>query len=82
MSLRISDKLFQKANTFPESSYGATTVTLILSDGRRIHDVVLGGASDIVKVQGRHVTSPEDLDFRLEEIVDVKPRDRTIRPSK
>ena len=44
MRLQIPEKLFDKANSFPESSYGATTVTLILSDGRRIDNVVLGGA--------------------------------------
>ena len=71
MSLKISDELAAKALYFPESSYGATTVTLILSSGRRIHDVVLGGASDIVKVGGRHVSDGGDLDFSVSEIVDV-----------
>jgi hypothetical protein len=47
MSLRISDELAAKANSFPESSYGATTATLVL-DGKRIDEVVPAGASDIV----------------------------------
>ena len=72
MSLKIPDKLADKANTFPESSYGATTVTLILSNGRRVTDVVLGGASDIVKVKGRLVAVAGDLDFKIGEIVDVR----------
>jgi hypothetical protein len=72
VSLGIPDALAAKANTFPESSYGATTVTLILADGRRIHDVVLGGASHIVKVGGRPVSDAKDLDFSVSEIVDVK----------
>ena len=82
MSLRISDELAAKANSFPESSYGATTVTLILSDGRRIDDVVLAGASVIVKIGGRYVSVASDLDFSLNEIADVFPsgviRDATV----
>ena len=74
MSLRIPDALAAKANTFPESSFGATTVSLVLADGRRIHDVVLGGASHIVKVGGRHVSELAELDFSLADIVDVKPQ--------
>src|SRR5688572_5331863 len=73
MSLQVSDELFAKANRFPESSYGATTVTLILRDGRRIDEVVLGGASHIVKVAGRHVSAASDLDFSVSEIVDLFP---------
>jgi hypothetical protein len=75
MSLRISDELAAKANSFPESSYGATTVTLILWDGRRIDEVVLvlGGASDIVKIGGRNVSVASDLDFTISEIADVFP---------
>jgi hypothetical protein len=42
------------------------------ADGRRIRDVVLGGASHIVKIGGRHVSDASDLDFDLSEIVDVK----------
>jgi hypothetical protein len=72
MSLRIPDRLADKALRFPESSYGATTVTLILSDGRRIDDVILAGGSDIVKVKGRPVSDATDLDFSVSEIVDVK----------
>ena len=73
MSLRISDALAAKANSFPESSYGATTVTLVLLDGRRVDEVVLGGASVIVKIGGRDVSVASDLDFSLTEIADVFP---------
>jgi hypothetical protein len=72
MSLRIPDALADTALMFPESSYGATTVTLILSDGRRIDDVILAGGSDIVKVKGRLVSDAKDLDFSVSDIVDVK----------
>jgi hypothetical protein len=74
MTLRIPEELAGKANFFPESSYGATTVTLILSDGRRIDDVILAWASQIVKVRGRDVTEAGDLGFGVDEIVDVIPK--------
>jgi hypothetical protein len=75
MNLRIPDALVVKANTFPES-YGATTVTLILADGRRIENVVLRGAEWIVKVYWRSVTEATELDFAVGEIVDVIPQHR------
>jgi hypothetical protein len=71
MELRIPPRLAEKANTFPESSYGATTVTLILVDGRRIENVVLGGAEWIVKIDDRRITHPMDVDFSSADIVDV-----------
>ena len=73
MTLKIPDKLAEKANSFPESSYGATTVTLILSDGRLIDDVILGG-DYIVKVRGRLVNDAADLEFSMSDIVDVAPQ--------
>jgi hypothetical protein len=73
MTLKIPDALATKANRFPESSYGATTVTLILSGGRWIHDVILGGAEYIVKVKGRSVSDAADLGFSVSDIVDVCP---------
>jgi hypothetical protein len=76
MDLRISGVLVEKALKFPESSYGATTVTLILADGRRIDNVVLGGAEWIVKVDGRSVNEETELDFAVSEIVDVIPQRR------
>jgi hypothetical protein len=79
MNLSIPDHLAAKANTFPESSYGATTVTLILSDGTCIRDVILGGGSEIVKVKGRHVSDARELDFGISEVVDVIPNHRLVR---
>jgi hypothetical protein len=75
MTLELSDELAAKANTFPESSYGATTVTLILASGRRIDNVVLAGAR-IVKVGGRLVWGAGDLDFSPGEVVDLLRSDR------
>ena len=76
MSLALSDDLDAKANRFPESSYGATTVTLILRDGRCIRDVILGGASHIVKVQGRQIADAGELGFSVGEVTDVARNDR------
>ena len=71
MSLTLPEKLADKAITFPESSYGANRVTLVLRDGRRVSEVYLGGGTEIVKIGSRAVTSPEDLGFALVDIVDV-----------
>jgi hypothetical protein len=56
---------------FPESSYGANRVTLVLADGRRINAVFLAAGMEIVKIGNRVVAIPEDLDFSLTDIVDV-----------
>lgn len=73
MSLRLPQSLVDKASRFPESSYGATTVTLVLSDGRWISQVVLAGGVEIVKVRGQSITTPAQLDFSLADISDVLP---------
>ena len=78
MTLKIPVELAAKANRFPESAYGATTVTLILSGGRWIHDVVLGGAEYIVQIKGRSVSDAADLGFRVSDIVDLCPN-RSLR---
>lgn len=48
-------------------------MTLILSNGKRIEDVVLAWASEKVKVGGREVPEAVDLEFSLSEIVDIAP---------
>jgi hypothetical protein len=72
MDLRLPDALAAKAARFPESSYGATTVTLVLVDGRLVPQVILGG-DEIVKVGGRTITTPAQLGFSLADIRDVLP---------
>jgi hypothetical protein len=64
--------LAAKAMRFPESSYGAVTVTLVLVGGRRVPHVVLAGGTDIVKVGGKTITSPDQLGFNLADIRDVR----------
>jgi hypothetical protein len=77
MALDLSDDLAAKADRFPESSYGATTVTLILASARRIDNVVLSGAR-IVKVGDRMISGARDLDFNPEEVTDIVRSDRPL----
>jgi hypothetical protein len=76
MDLRLPDILAAKAASFPESSYGATTVTLVLADGRRVPHVVLAGGTDIVKVGGHTITTRDQLGFSLADIHDVLPEEK------
>ena len=71
-ALSIPTHLSDKAAALPESSFGATRVTLLLTDGRRIGDVFLAWGSDIAKIGQRHITSPDQLDFRLSDIEDLQ----------
>ncbi len=68
---RLPDKFGSKVASLPECSYGAVRVTLVLLDGRRIHDVIIG-ADAICKVGQKLIGSPADLDFSVSEIVDVQ----------
>ena len=47
------------------------SVTLVLADGRRVHEVFIAGRGEIVKIGTRLVSRPEDLDFRVADIADV-----------
>jgi hypothetical protein len=71
MILSLPDQLADKAAGFGEISYGATRATLLLADGRRIHEVYLAWGREIVKIGGRAITQPEELGFQLADIVDV-----------
>ena len=71
MPLTLPQKLAEKSMGFPESSYGANRVTLVLADGRRIPEVFLAWGTEIVKIGTRAVAAPEDLSFELGDIVDV-----------
>jgi hypothetical protein len=71
MSLSLPDRLADKTIGFPESSYGANRVTLVLGDGRRVREVFLAWGRDIVKVGSKAISRPEDLDFRITDIIDV-----------
>ena len=73
-SIEIPARLAEKAAGFPESSYGATTVTVVLTDGRRIADVVLAWGRQIVRVGDRVIEKPEQLDFELGMVQDVESK--------
>ena len=71
MSLLLPEDIAEKMGSFGESSYGVNRVTLILADGRRIHEVFLAWGREIVKIGTRAVSHTEDLNFQLADIVDV-----------
>jgi hypothetical protein len=71
MTLSLPEQLADKTIGFPESSYGTNRVTLILADGRHIHEVFLAWGREIVKIGGRAVSQPDELGFQLADIVDV-----------
>jgi hypothetical protein len=48
MRLKLPDRIKDKVGSFPESSYGAHLVTLILDDGTRIPHVRVAGWDEIV----------------------------------
>ena len=68
---RLPDRFGPKVAAIPECSYGAVRVTLVLRDGRRIHDVIIG-ADAICKVGQRPINSEADLDFAVSDIEDVQ----------
>ena len=67
----LPDRFASKVASYPECSYGAVRVTLVLRDGRRIRDVIIGGDA-ICKIGQKHITSESDLDFSVSDIKDVK----------
>ncbi len=71
MNPSLPQRLAEKTILFPGSSYGANRVTLVLADGRRVHEVFIAGRAEIVKIGTRLVSRPEDLDFRVADIADV-----------
>src|SRR5262245_28242376 len=68
---RLPDRFCSKVTSYPECSYGAVRVTLVLRGGRRIHDVIIGGDA-ICKIGPTRITSESDLDFSVSDIEDVK----------
>jgi hypothetical protein len=68
---RLPDRFGSKVASYPECSYGAVRVTLVLRDGRRIHDVIIGGNA-ICKIGQRHIRSESDLDFSVADIHNVE----------
>jgi hypothetical protein len=48
MRIKLPDRISEKVGTFPESSYGAHLVTLILDNGTRIPHVRIAGWDEII----------------------------------
>jgi len=71
MPLKIPGPLSTKAQDFPESSYGANRVTLILSDKRKIKNVILAWGSEIEKIENKQISSEDDINFKIAEIKDI-----------
>jgi hypothetical protein len=76
----LPERFRSKVNSYPECSYGAVRVTLVLKSGRRIRDVIIGGDA-ICKIGDRHIRSHSDLDFSVDDIKNVKMRMTTISKS-
>jgi len=68
---KLPDRFALKIASYPECSYGAVRVMLVLRDGRRIRDVIIGGDT-ICKIGQRHIRSESDLDFSVADIKNVK----------
>ena len=68
---RLPDRFGSKVASYPECSYGAVRVTLVLRDGRRIYDVIIGGNA-ICKIGQQHIRSEADLDFSVADIHNVE----------
>jgi hypothetical protein len=73
MAISLPRAIKEKVASFPESSYGANRVTLVISNGRRINDVIVAWGSEIVKINNKAVSRPEDIDFQTMDIIDVLP---------
>ena len=74
---KLPQHVSAQVDTFPESSYGATTVTLVLSDGRRIERVVVGG-QHIVRIGDRDITHADQLDFDVSSIAAAERSDSLV----
>jgi hypothetical protein len=68
---KLPDRFGQKVASFPECSYGAVRVTLVLGGGRTIRDVIIGGDA-ICKIGRELIKSESDLDLVASDIEDVQ----------
>jgi hypothetical protein len=71
MSVSLPENLKTKASEFPESSYGASRVTLILQGGRKIENVFLAWGAEIVKIGNNQITGEDDLNFNISDVEDI-----------
>jgi len=71
MEIHIPDKLGDQASRFRECAYGVTRATLILADGRHVHEVLLAWGREIIQIGSRKIVGLDDLDFQPEDVVEV-----------
>ena len=67
----LPSRFGSKVVAMPECSYGAVRVVLVLKDGRRIPNVIIGGDA-ICKVGSKLIHSESDLNFLVSDIQDVE----------
>ena len=75
LSLELPEEIAAKTSSFPESSHGACTVTLVLRDGRQINHVTLAWNTEIARIGDHDIGSVADLDFHVTDIVDTFPEE-------
>ncbi len=68
----LPEPLAEIAAEFPETSYGACKVTLILRCGRRVSDVTLAWGREIIKIGSKPINEMEGIDFAVTDIVEVQ----------
>ncbi|MCP3929439.1 MAG: hypothetical protein GY705_10100 [Bacteroidetes bacterium] len=69
--MKLPEHLANKAKQFPESSYGANKVTLVLQNGIEIKEVFLAWGEEIVKIGNKPIESTNELPFSIEDIKDM-----------
>jgi len=67
----LPDKFGEVVNRYPECSYGAVRVILVLKDGTWIRDVILAGNA-ICKIGQKLIKTSSDLDFSVSDVIEVK----------
>jgi len=71
--MNIPKKLADIAATFPESSYGACRVTLVLENQKKIENVTLAWGKEIVKIGNAPIEGIQEIGFASSQIVGVLP---------
>jgi DTW domain-containing protein YfiP len=69
--LRLPDHISEKIIMFPESSMNANRVTLLLKNNRKIEHVFIADATWVVKIDTKIIRNKNDIDFCIEDIIDV-----------
>ena len=69
--MKLPKHLANKASKFPDYSYGANQVTLILKNGVEIQNVILAWGEEIVKIGEISIQNESEISFSIDQIVDV-----------